>query len=82
MMIYSLTQDAIALIAKGNLNRLIEQIGEEDIQRIINSGDAETANKVLERFIKPHLSEDSLDYLAQAMEKLPKIKTLKKEWGL
>jgi hypothetical protein len=82
MLVYHLTQDAIVLVQKDILNTVIQKIGEEDIQRIINTGDAKTALRVMEQFIMPNMSNDSLGLWALSTAQLPNLSTLKKEWSL
>jgi len=81
MLIDSLTVDVLRIIRELDYDRLTADIGEERICEIINKGLVKDAYKVLEDFIKPLLSEDSLYYLSECMSNVEKY-DFKKEWEL
>ena len=82
MLMDSMTRDVADLIAQGKLEDLINQAGESEIQNTINNGDVEAAQKMIDVYIKPHMSEESLDLLDLAIEALPKVQSLTAEWEL
>jgi len=82
MLMDALTRDAIALINSGKLDKLLDIIGEEDLQNIINNGDVATADKIIEQHLKPHMSAETLDLYELCLDALPKAKSLKEEWGI
>ena len=91
MLVASLTEDVISVVASGTLNELTELFPEPnsshiisgaEICRIINTGDAASARKVLDEILVHHMSEDSKHFLEVCLQKLPKTNTLTAEWGL
>jgi len=58
---------------------LIEDIGANEIQTIINDGRVEAARKVLEVHLMPHLSQDSRHYLSVATANIENY-SLNSEW--
>lgn len=82
MLVYSLTNDAVQMVQKGALEKVIEQIGAEDIQAIINTGNEKQASEVIERYIKPHMSKESLELFDMCLSKIKKVKTLSAEWQI
>lgn len=82
MLIDSLTRDAMALIARGELYDVLDLVGEEDVQKIINSGDVEAASVILEKYIKPILNPTSLDFLEMCMDNAPIHEDMKEGWKL
>jgi len=81
MLIDSLTFDALKIVRELDYERLVADIGEERICEIINKGLIEDAYKVLEDFIKPLLSKNSLYYLEECMANIENY-DFKKEWEL
>jgi hypothetical protein len=79
MLMYHLTKDVLEVVAQNKHDELVNDIGNAEIQRIINEGDVEAAKKVLEVHLDKHLSEDSRHYLATAMENI-KSYSIAKEW--
>ncbi|MFN3329417.1 MAG: putative amidoligase domain-containing protein, partial [Pyrinomonadaceae bacterium] len=82
MLIYSLTNDAVKLVQEKTLDGLIERIGAEDIQAIINSGNKKQAAEVIDKYIKKHMSKESLELFDMCLSKIKKIKALSAEWQL
>jgi len=82
MLVYSLTNDAVKMVQKNALEKVIEQIGAEDIQAIINNGNEKQAAEVIERYIKPHMSKESLELFDMCLSKIKKVKTLSAEWQI
>lgn len=60
---------------------VIQEIGEDEIPRIINNGDVGAARKVLEKYLYKHLSEDSIGYLNYCIDKVESFE-LMKEWAV
>lgn len=81
MLIDSLTQDCLRLIREQRDDALINNIGEDEIQNIINEGKIEDAEKVLEVHLRAHLSTDSKHYLDECIAKIDDF-DFKKEWKL
>lgn len=82
MLMDALTGEALRLIQTDKDKELIELLGEEEIQDMINKGDVETATRVIEKYIRPELSPTTLDMLDMCMEKVNTYKGLKAEWGI
>ena len=82
MLIYHLTNDAVRLVQSGALEDLINKLGAEEIQRIINNGDDLSATKAVERHISNFMSAESKEFFDMCIKKIPKIKKLSVEWGI
>ncbi len=82
MLMDSLTQDALELVRAGEENALIEAIGGANtVQKIINEGMVDRAKEVIDKNIKPLLSEDSKHYLKACLDNI-KNYNFTKEWQL
>ena len=81
MLMDSLTQDALRLIREGKDGEIINAVGENEVQNIINEGRIEEAEKVLETVLRQHLSEDSSHYLEECAANIEDY-DFKKEWQL
>jgi len=82
MLISSLTDDVVELIIKDQLNAIIEEVGAQDIQRIINEGDVADAKSTLEKVLISHLSEDSKFYLEECIAKIGNTDSIAKAWAI
>lgn len=82
MLMDLLTRDAMMLVGSGALQGLLDLIGEDEIQTIINEGKVKDANKIVEIYVKPHLSLETLDLLEMCTEKITSYKGVKEEWQL
>jgi hypothetical protein len=82
MLVYHLTNDAVRLVQSGALEDLINKLGAEEIQRIINNGDDLSATKAVERHISNFMSAESKELFEMCIAKIPKIKKLSVEWGI
>lgn len=81
MLMYYLTQDALEIVRSGNDEKLVDELGKNDVIHTIMSGDVETAKKMFETTISKLLSEDSLHYFKTACEKLSGM-NFHNEWKL
>jgi hypothetical protein len=70
MMMYSLTQDALALVRSGKADELIEEMGENQVRNTISTGDSIAAMKMIEKSLIPRLSADSIFYFNEALAKI------------
>ena len=83
MLMYELTQDALSIVRDGMLTGLLDNMGENEIRRVINQGDAESAMKMIEVHLLPILSDDSRFYLNEALAKVKaNDMDFHAEWGL
>lgn len=82
MLMYHLTQDALSVIREGKAEGLIEAIGADQVKSIITQGDAEAADKAINVHILKVLSEDSLHYFKEALEKVKITDSFHSEWKL
>lgn len=82
MLMDSLTRDVAELISAGKLAAILNEVGETELQNIINTGDVEAAVKIIENYIKPCMSAESLDLYEMALETLPAVKDIRAEWGI
>lgn len=79
MLIDSLTLDVLTIVRNLDYVRLLTDIGEKRIRDIINKGLVEDAHKVLDDFIKPLLSKDSMYYLEECVTNIGNY-NFKMEW--
>ena len=70
MMMYSLTQDALAIVRSGEADTLIAEMGENQVRNTISSGDAAAAMKMIEKSLIPRMSADSVFYFNEALAKV------------
>lgn len=82
MLMDSLTRDAMALVRDNKLDEILNLIGEDDLQNVINNGDIAAAEKIIEIYIKPNLSSQSLELLEMCEEAIPSYGNIRKEWGI
>ncbi|MGD9160886.1 MAG: hypothetical protein PVG39_20880 [Desulfobacteraceae bacterium] len=82
MLIDSLTRDAVNLVKKKQLGKILEAVGEDNLQNIINNGDTGAAGEILSNHIIPKMSKQTLEYYEMCLEKMPKYKSIKEEWGI
>ena len=79
---WHLVQDALKVVREMDHEKIVNDIGEERIRRVINGGLKEEAEDILEKSVKTLLSKDSLYYLDICMEKIGKHKSISEEWNL
>jgi len=82
MLMDALTRDALALVASGKLESILEAVGEETLQDTINTGNVEKAKEIIKEHVMPNLSPETIDYYEMCLENLPKYKSLKQEWEI
>ena len=82
MLMESLKEDVLRIVREGKIDGLIENIGEERIRRTIDEGLVEEAHDILDKFVRPLLSENSAHYLQASMKKLESNVNFVKEWKL
>lgn len=81
-MIYSLTEDALALVRDGKAQSLIDKISEEEVCRIINTGDIASATKIMDLHLAEVISKESLELFEIAKGMLNNDIDMYKEWGM
>jgi hypothetical protein len=82
MLMDSLTRDAMALIVGNKLQKVLDIVGEDELQSVINNGLIVDAQKIIETYVMPNMSADTLDYYDMCVTNLPKYKSVKEEWGI
>ena len=82
MLMDGLTRDAMALVRDDKLEKILNLIGEDDLQNVINNGDVKAAEKIIELYVRPNLSSETLEMLDMCEEALPKYSDIRKEWGV
>ena len=82
MLMDALTRDAMALISSNKLQDILDLVGEDELQSVINNGDVVAAQKIIENYVMPNMSPETLDYYDMCVENLPKYKSVKEEWGI
>jgi len=80
MLMSSLADDVVELIISGQLTSLIEEVGAEEIQRIINTGDIKAAKTVLNEVLINYMNEDSKFFFKECVDKLAKENNFLKAW--
>jgi hypothetical protein len=70
MLIDSLTQDVLALVSSEKHTEVIDEIGDKNIQSIINEGKVAEAKTVMDDILMKYMSEDSKFYLNMCTEKM------------
>ena len=82
-MMYELADRAVALTLDGKSTEIIESIGEDEIQRVINESDKKTAKKIVTDFLAQWIDSDTY---AQILKASPitalKGLTLAEAWGI
>lgn len=81
MLIYRLSDDVLKLMRENKAKDLIETIGREKLQAVINNGDVKKANNIINNIIRPVLSAESIEMLDICLEKCDKYEFVK-EWEL
>jgi len=83
MMIYHMTKDCLDIVRAGESEALVESVGENEVRTTISTGDQERASKIMERYVIPKLSEDSMHYFNEALSKIQNNDMhFHKEWNL
>jgi hypothetical protein len=82
MLMDGLTRDAMGLIVHDKLEKVLDIIGEDELQSVINDGLVVDAQKIIETYVIPNMSPDTLDYYDMCVTNLPKYKSVKEEWGI
>lgn len=82
MLMSSLTDVVVELIVNKELDELIETVGGNTIQDVINTGNSKKATSILENYLYPHLDEDSKFFLEECLTKLDKEPELVKAWEI
>lgn len=82
MLMDGLTRDAMALIVYDKLKKILDIVGEDELQSVINNGLVVDAQKIVETYVMPNMSPDTLDYYDMCVTNLPKYKSVKEEWGI
>jgi len=82
MLMDGLTRDAMALIVDDKLQKILDIVGEDELQNVINNGLVVDAQKIVENYVMPNMSGDTLDYYDMCVTNLPKYKSVKEEWGI
>ena len=80
MLVYNLTKDVLKIIREEKDIKLIEVIGEHEIQNIINKGLIEEAKKVLKLHILLLLSKESVIFLEMCLNKIDQY-DFAEEWS-
>ena len=82
MLVSSLIDDVVELIIADKLEGVIDEVGEEDIQRIINTGNVVDAKSTLNKVLNNYLSEDSKFFIEECFTKLSASGDIVKEWEI
>lgn len=71
MMVYHMTSDVLSIVRSGNSDKMINEMGSADVIRdVIMSGNTDKAAKLMELYVLPKLSEDSIFYFNEALSKI------------
>ncbi|MEA3296183.1 MAG: hypothetical protein U9Q27_03545 [Patescibacteria group bacterium] len=80
MLIYNLTKDTVKLVRNDKNKELINKIGKNQIQNIINNGIVKDAKIAIKLHIMPLLSKESITFLEMCLEKVNDYNFIK-EWN-
>jgi len=80
MLISCLTEDALTIVREEKHKDFLKKLGEKEIVSIINTGDIKKANNIINNILPKYLSEESLHYLNNCMEKID-IYDFNNEWN-
>jgi hypothetical protein len=70
MMMYHLTQDALAIVREGKAAEMINEMGEDEVRNTISKGNVDAAFKMIEVSLIPRLSQDSVFYFNEVLAKI------------
>lgn len=65
-----LTNDALLVVKDGGLDSLIKAIGPTSIQETINTGDADTATKIMEKHLWPLMGDEARFFFNRSLAKV------------
>jgi len=82
MLMDGLTQDAMLLVADNKLQKLLDLVGEDELQETINTGNVAAAEKIISNYVLPNISSTTMDFYEMCAENLPTYKSIKEEWGI
>jgi hypothetical protein len=82
MLMDSMVRDAAAVVSSGKLGKILNVVGETELQNMINEGNVKLAQKTINNHVKPHMSIETIDLFEMCLEALPKVKSLQAEWGI
>jgi len=82
MLMDALTRDAMALITGDKLQGILDIVGEDELQSVINNGQVVEAQKIVENYVIPNILAETLDYYSMCVTNLPNYKSVKEEWGI
>jgi len=82
MLMDALTKDAMHLITTGGLQEILDLVGENELQNVINNGDVEAAKKIIDLYVIPNMSPDTAELYDMCLENMPKYKSVKEEWAI
>lgn len=69
MLMYRLTDDVLRIVREGNADALVDGIGRENTEGIINDGLLAEAVKILNEKVRPVLSQETIEMLDMCLEK-------------
>jgi hypothetical protein len=78
--VYALADEAMRLVREDQVDGLVDRISSDEIQRVVNEGDSETAVRLWQEVISPVLSAGVVDKFNTISSK--KEFNIYKEWGL
>ncbi len=81
MLMSSLTEDVLKLVHENKHEKIINEIGEDVVQSVINEGRIEEAQNIIDSVLIYHLSKDSLHYLEECINNIKKY-NLVTEWSV
>jgi hypothetical protein len=82
MLMDALTRDAMALIVNNKLQKILDIVGEDELQSVINNGLVVDAQKIVENYVLPNILAETLDYYDMCVTNLPGYKSVREEWGI
>lgn len=80
-LVHELTNDAMQVIKGGKLEKLIKTIGETEIRTVINTGNADSAMKIMENHLWSLMGDESRFFFNQSLAKVKANDMhFRKEW--
>ena len=82
-LMYELADKAVSLTLEGQSEKIIEEIGEENIQQTINKSNRQQAKKIMKNFLIQYLPSETFDSIMSAsLIKDLKGQTIQNSWGI
>lgn len=82
MLMDALTGEAVSFVISGKHRELIDVIGAEEVQSTINEGKVDVATRIINEYLRPNLTTETLELLDMCLEKIGSYGDMRAEWGI